>query len=141
MAELKKKMTRWRAWTKACLDVKAIDVEAEAADKAERERIAAVLNAEQDKKDQLNEGLLGKNRDKQKIKKYEEDVGGMYGVREESGDDSMSQVSYGGSAEAEDANGQEHREDADGDGVAGKQSVDQVETGKKGKDGKDNQVN
>lgn len=41
VAELKQKMTRWRKWTKACLDVKT-----EAAEKAEREERRAVLAAE-----------------------------------------------------------------------------------------------
>jgi len=38
---LKKKMSRWRKWTKACLDVKS-----EAAEKAEREERRIALAAE-----------------------------------------------------------------------------------------------
>jgi len=38
VVELKKKMTRWRKWTKACLDVKT-----EAAEKAEREERRRIL--------------------------------------------------------------------------------------------------
>ena len=43
VAELKKKMSRWRQWTKACLDVKT-----EAAEKAAREERRAVLHREKD---------------------------------------------------------------------------------------------
>jgi len=53
VAELKKKMARWRKWTKACLDVRA-----EAADKADREQVRVVLNDEQDKQNQLHDHLL-----------------------------------------------------------------------------------
>lgn len=53
VVELKKKMSRWRQWTKACLDVKT-----EAAEKAEREQVRAELGAEVDKTRQLHEALL-----------------------------------------------------------------------------------
>ena len=39
VVELKKKMSRWRQWTKACLDVKT-----EAAEKAEREERRRILS-------------------------------------------------------------------------------------------------
>jgi len=54
--ELKEKMTRWRKWSKNILDVRA-----ESADKADRERIAYDLNADLDKQKQLDDRLLEKH--------------------------------------------------------------------------------